>query len=930
MESFISKLVEKIDTDRSDLNFSDTLVVLPNRRAHRKLISQLAAKHKDATFFAPVVYPMDEFVAFLSPLKSIDTNKQILRLHEITKDIPNERCKLENLNSWGFPFLHDISDMDMQMQEDIPSLLNDYAMTAAFEFPFGKDEPTEHDKILIDFYRLLSEIYSKYRSLLLKNGEAYTGLLYRDCADNIEKYANKINFKRILFAGFYALSPSELIIVKHIKDNFATDILFDVDPFYCDLDVKSEHDVLRQTSFFINRDCQFLDIKDVEYLDDSYETQKKNINIVATSKNLRQVYSALDTVRNIIKVKSEDGVVDMTDTAVVLADETLLMPFLSAYNIKDVELNVTMGIPFSSTSVYADISEQIAVYENSLMLATESGYEIVIDEIHSVKRNEVGRKLPSLIASFCEKLSESLEENNDVVLCQEAAKRMKDLQFDYDESFSEDQEVDFLLSKRLVLNVLDKIQISRTGDSNRGLQVMGLLETRMLDFKNVIILSVNEGVLPKGLRYDSLLPFDFKYKFGNKFALENYLYQEHVYAYHFFRLMQRAENITLIYNSLSDNAIAEVSHFVSQMKYKARLNKMENLHFSDVFKDFDLKLTDYNDIQIEKTDEIVSKLNQFCFSASALKNYVECPVKFYFKNIAKIEKNNPLTDEMASNELGNVVHKTFSDVFDKIMKERDRNKYNSIIDSYIDNISDVVVGNIRKEKGREDIEDAQLNQGAWIINRHIIEENVKNYLKVSKDELKNPLLTIIGNEKKYYATVLIDNPNKEDSEIKVEIKGTFDRIQQLGGYIEILDYKTGNVDSKTLNIKTETKAKDDNSGNGNNSRDDMVYACLFENPDYEKLMQLVFYMILYKNSKETCDLTVRAGIIANKAVNRGDEEYIFMGSIDGNENLSEEYGVLEACLKRVLGEIFDQGTPFKCTEDKDVCKRCDYSAICKM
>lgn len=970
METFIRKITDEIcKITGGRPKFEDVMVVLPNRRAHRKLLDELAGRFKGETFFAPAVFPMDDFVSFLSPLKNIDNTTLMLRLHQATRDIQNERCELENLQSWCAPFLRDINDMDMQLQ-DVRSILETYADSAKFEVSLGKDEMSESDRKKIMFNELLSEIYVRFRELLLENSEAYTGMQYRDCAGNIEEYAVAIAQKHIVFAGFYALSPSELKIMKYVKENFHTNIFFDADPFYCHINESGGIDARRQTSFFLKRDCEYLglDIGGISFRSNSFREQEKDIRIVSTSKKMRQVYAAIDAVRELAAEKHPDyandgnSAVDMSDTALVLADESLLVPFLSSYNIENVPYNVTMGIPFKTTPFYALLQSVVSLYENALLLTPEEksellfsgvdvsllfeseylkGYGDGLPECFAAKvaaaqmphkelfltfdKNETGRLLPSILADFCEAIAPQITDDNDTVLSENAVKLMRTLQRDFDGTFLDGQKVDFSFSKLLVFNTLDKLNISRVSSPQGALQVMGLLETRMLDFRNVILVSANEGVLPKGISYDSLLPFDFKYKFDGKEALSNYLYQDQVYAYHFFRLLQRAENVRIIYNSNSDDKLAEVSRFVSQMVYEARANGLDNLKFSHSFSDFDLKMSGYEQVSIPKNEEMMKTMSGLSFSASSLKNYIMCPVKFFFQNVAKIEKPVPLTDDMGANEVGTVIHDIFSEVFDKMKDSAGRHRYEEIINHYIENVSDEIVAAIRKLKGRERITDEQLGQGAWQINRHLIAENVRMYLVKAKDELADPLVEILGNEQKYNATLSFTLPDNPDKDLEISLYGVFDRIQQRGGYVEILDYKTGKVEESKLAVTSPRKSGKCTDG----AEEDVFFDRIFKNPDYEKLFQLMFYALLYSKSESRKELPVRVGIISTRKVNQGSDDYILFGNIYGDTNLSEYIAQFEDGLRVVLSEIFNKGVPFTCTDKPDNCKYCDYSVICR-
>lgn len=974
MDSFLTHIIDKVLA--ADVPMYDTAIILPNRRARRKLLQGLVKRNGNVPMFAPHIFPMEEFVGLLSGLKMVDAVTQLLRLYSLTREYKGSRFELHNILSWGGVFLKDISDMDMQLQ-DVPAILREFAVAARFEIPFGKEDTSETDREKILFNELLSDLYIGYRRLMKDHSEAYEGMAYRECAENMETLTAKIPYKRFVFAGFYALSPSELAIISYLKEHFLTEVYFDIDPFYCHLDDDSSVRISQpETSFFIRRNCEKLgiDLEDLSFCERNYAAIPKKVKIEATSGNMRQIYCAIREVERIKDEKlsnetnslfDKNVAVDMSDTAVVLADENLLLPFLLSYKSDMVNVNATMGLPFASTPVSALLQQLLSVYESAVSLTPPDADEPlfsrdVVDQLWNhellrkgklpisyspvvVKHSQLShsevferslktilsRKFPTVLQNFCRYAASLTDEPLYVLLWNELDKIFSDLQAKFNAFFAENEPVDFAFAKYAVTKAAASVSISLEGDPDCGLQVMGLLETRMLDFKNVIMLSVNEGVLPKGVTYDSLLPFDFKFKLDGKDALPNYLYQDQVYAYHFFRLLQMAENVTLVYNNASKDSITEKSRFISQLEYETKVQNLTDVVDIQNFSfDFDLNLPAKKPFGAKKSQEVLDRLSSFRFSASSLKDYIHCPLKFYYRYLMSVRETTVLGDHLESYELGTVVHALYKKALDEVASESDPGKYEEILNRHLSRTDEYACAEIRKLDGRKNLSDSDLSQGQWLINRRIITETVNRYLGVAKKELKSSSWRITDNELKInrlrYPVVSEDGHRK----LEVVLTGSLDRVQKCGNNAMILDYKTGKVEASKLQVKVpKTNKKKAEVENQEQSEPDPL-APIFDNPDYEKLFQLVLYAIMYDCYCLQKPESVQAGIISTHEINKNNPNYIFYANILGDSDLLKHKGELSKHLDKLFLKIFDEKMPFLQTEDTKRCKNCEFLHLC--
>lgn len=969
MPPFLNHIIDKLLENR-DIPLHDVAVVLPNRRARRRLLQGLHEANGGRAMFAPQIFPMEDFIAWLSPLHVIDQTTQLLNLHAVSCQFPGERFELHNILSWGIAFLKDISDMDMQLQ-DVPVILREYANAAKFEVPFGKDELTEGDREKLKFNDLLAELYGLLGKQLREKGEAYEGMLYRDCAEHIADYAKKIPFKRLVFAGFYALSPAELTVLRYLQSHFQTEFYFDIDPFYCHLEeVNGGSRIQREPSFFIKRNCEKLQLDParLEFNEKNYATVPKEVKIVATAQNMRQIYCAVEEIERIKNQKRQDnpdavdenGVVDMSDTAVVLADEDLMLPFLSAYKPDDLNINATMGFPFTATPVCSLLLQLMAVYESVFaltaddsaelsfsgeqvellwqheLLRTESPSEAFLPTVirysqlpkkevfENLSKNIISRCFPSLLSRFCQYADSVTNAEKYKELWQEVIRRLTEMQSLFDAWFNPDETVDFAFAKFAVTKMMSEVTIAIKGNPDTGLQLMGLLETRMMDFKNIIMLSVNEGILPKGITYNSLLPFDFKYKFDGKEALPNYLYQDQVYAYHFFRLLQRAENVMLIYNSSSDTTMAEKSRFISQLEFEVRNQQMEDhIRIQNLKQDFDLSLPVRKALSIPKSDEMLEKLHIHSFSASSLQTFILCPLKFCLRYLMKVQPPTILSDRLEANELGTVIHAIFNAAFDEIIAcESHSERYVAVLQKYIDLCDELVCAEILKLRGRESMSANDLSQGYWLINRRIIKETVVSYLERAKTELLNSPWRITANEMKIDIQDYKVTP-KDGQAFCVKITGSIDRVQKNdNGDVMILDYKTGKVEDAKLrlSVKKDTELTDE-------VVQDLINTVFTDNK-YDKLFQLSTYLLMYDHYVKESTSVVKAGILSTREVSKNSLEYLFKASILKDENLMTYKPDLQECMNSLFLRIFDKETPFSQTENEDNCKNCDFLHLC--
>ncbi len=949
--TFLAQLSAAIK--ESGLALEDTFIILPNKRAGRVLFQHLACSDKPV--FAPKILTIDEFISQLSPLKDMEQTETLALLFETQKTLqPAISNDFNEMLSWAPAFLSDIDEIDMQLQNG-EKVFRELAFDKEFSIAMsGVDKDSEAMQEKMALYARFGALYTAFHDKMREVRKSYAGFRYRDCAENIEQYANRPAWdaKHFIFAGFHVFSPAEIAVVKHINENYDTRFYFDIDPFYCDFN----QDDRFTTAYFLRKICEELQLapEQLQFCERHFETTDKQIQVVGASQNVNQIYFA---IKKIEEIKQRQGNLD--STAVVLADESLLVPFLSAYGPENA--NVTMGYPFSATPASTMLNTLLELYDAAIALHSNVGGELryhrrdLTTLLHNplVKRyasndwktvwettNDIAKSIKVLytkdelpqgaIPAFTANPSNclpALVNYTEHLLQQATAKKqqrdiaMLSLLHDALKKTQDTlqqlgvKSIDFSSLKYLIGLQTGSLTVPIAGGSLQGLQIMGLLETRTLDFDNIILLSVNEGVLPKGISQNTLLPFELKY---DDKSLPSYLYKDQVYAYHFFRLLQRATDITLLYNSSdSEGTLNEKSRLISQLEFMVTEKKLGKVKIEYADTELPYQPKKQDSITIEKTDEIIEQIRKFEFSPTSFNKYINCPLQFYLNYICKIKVPDTFCDITDSNIIGDAAHNCFRDVFDKIKRTPD--DYAAIIDDYIqeDNLDNNIQTQLLDNEELR-LTENDLTAGRPYLAKRIIANDVRTYLTAAKNELSAGGITILGNEQKL-------ETERDINGVKIKLEGKIDRIQIENGVLTVLDYKTGSISDKLTAYR-------DNP------------ASIFDGNGHEQLVQLVFYMILCHQAdneifkdldREKCQY--KSGLISIKESNKQSGEYLHYAKSSPSSRAkkdifqtfdTETLNNIESELDDILRKLLDKGKPFDQASDVGHCKYCDFKIIC--
>jgi len=963
MKAFLNKTAEYLLEKYKD-NISDLCIVLPSRRAGI-FLKKYFSTHINKNIWLPQIYSIDDFINKLSDNKPINNTFLLFELYQIHKNIEKKQAQsFDDFIKWGQILLHDFNETDLYMAD--PKQLFSYIDEARAISLWNPDNKplTDFEKNYLKFFNSLIKYYKNFRTGLIDKNATYQGLTYRLLAENIEERTENLEWEKIIFTGFNALTKSEETIIKYLIKTDKAEILWDADKYYLNntnsLNNK-KNKVKHEAGTFLRRYFNTWAAKDINWIEDNFKNENKNISVIGIPKNIGQAKVA----GNIIAENN----INIDNLALVLADEKLLLPVLNSLPENINYFNVTMGLPINYTPVFNLYDFIFNLHENAIkfsknlkedklifhhddilkifqhpnIISLFSGDKSDISSLHQLtKKIYISNKtffslteIDDILKESTENISETfnaifinIKQNPELIfeclikITEKARDNIIEKYSGTNENEYYKVELEYFYNFSIIIKQLKdllkeyKIEISlqsirkifnqtvRTtnipfyGEPLKGIQIMGMLETRTLDFENLILLSANEGFIPSSKNQNSFIYYDIRKKFG----LPTYKDKEAIYAYHFYRMIQRSKNIFLLYNTETDGInSSDKSRFISQLLYELpKYNPNTN---------FDIKLLNtptYKnkkpEIIIEKNKNIYKLLLQKAkkgFSPSSLNTYINCPLQFYFQEIEKISEEEKTESTIKPSTFGTVIHevlhKLFEPFIDKVLTIEDiksmHSNYKKILNkSFKDNYKD---GNISIGKNLLSVEVANnfiksfLNKEAELINE--IQKNGQDLVIKKLEEKFKSFIIIFSNDKK----------------IDVNIKGFVDRIDIIGNTIRIIDYKTGAMKQKELRF---------------NDRDSLLNESKFS-----KAFQILMYLYLYlKTTNHDKNLNIECGIISLLKIKSG---FIKL-TPPKNESSENFYDIFNDVLTKLLEEIFDVNTPFMQTKKIENCNYCIYKNIC--
>jgi CRISPR/Cas system-associated exonuclease Cas4 (RecB family) len=786
---------------------------------------------------------------------------------------------------------------------------------------FGKkeEELSHFQRNYLLFFRELGEYYTRFTTHLLQHKKGYQGLIYRHVAETLTACFARQSYKKYIFVGFNALSKVEHLLVEYLRQIGTLDYLVDADSFYVENQGHEAGMFIRE----IQKDI--FDVKSLPITGNYYKEIPKKIHLIGLPQPLTQVKALHELLEELQKENPT-----LASTAIVPIDESLLLPILHA--VDTAKANITMGYPIKQTVLFQllrDVfiglenkvkftlqgqnSQQNRVYYKDLFAFFNNPYikEILLKKEKTniadilLKNNKLFYKMDDtskLLHSLSEEwktLVMTLFYGENTQICDTIHQLFYRIQEDGKLNEVETETL-FLLTQHidklkdvlqmlssydiaslrfLVETYLSKTALSFESDATEGLQIMGLLETRTLDFENVIMLSVNEGVIPAGKTTKSFIPYDVKRHYG----LQTYRGKDAISSYHFYRLLQRANRIYLLYSLDAQNGNAEKSRFLYQLK--TELQDFENVEITDEILTYPpLKMAQEKSFVIQKNQEMLSSERLQKFSASSITTYLRCGVLFYFRYILGLDETNLLenADLLQNKDMGTIIH--------RVLEQLVENGHFRLINN--EKLTELVTETICNGEWNLKAEDLLYEKNHLIFQ--VIVRYIRNYLLLMQ---KNEEEIFIEKTEEVIEKDFSVPPHNQI----VKLKGVVDRIDSRQGMKRIIDYKTGVPKDKALKIKD--------------------IPSLFDG-EHTEALQLFFYAYLY--SLQHKPSAVEAEIIYFRKLTSA-----HILTIEENTQISDTMlREFEMLLQETLSDILNPEKPFEQTTNKDLCKYCAYRDLC--
>ena len=910
--TFLNQLAQEILKTYSD-NLSELTIVLPNKRAKVFLLAELK-KLISNNLFAPEIISIEDFIQDVAGIRSIDSVELLFEFYEVYLSVTekDKQDSFESFANWAKTLLQDFNEIDRYLLEPDKILKYLEDIKEIEHWSVDVDKRTDLIEKHLLFWKKLPDYYHSLYQYLLNKGIGYQGLIYREAVENLNHFSENNNDKEFVFAGFNALNQAEEKIIQHL-------LALDKAKIYWDIDETLLQDSFHDAGLFQRKfksEWIYYKTHPYEWISNDFKSEK-DIHVIATSKSIGQAKIA----GSIIEKQAEKG--NLQNVALVLGEESLLLPILYSLPANVGALNITMGFSSKNNPVQLLIAKLFKLHTNALTRNPSSYvmyYKDVLDVLTHpliepyVYANELVSIINKNNYSFIthKKLEELFAKDNELFsllfqkwdsgsvtvlenIAQILLKIKANLSYENEEEkitnafvysifkvinkmisyFSEHDSInDIKTLQAIYKQIIDVAEVSFEGEPLSGLQVMGVLESRVLDFETVIITSVNEGKFPAGKTTNSFIPYDVKLQYG----LPTYKEKDAIYTYHFYHLLQRATNIYLIYNSDSQGFDAgEKSRFITQLEIEKQPN--HNLTFQ--YYNPDVPNIAHQPIVVPKTESVMIRLREIAdkgFSPSSLTTYIRNPIQFYFQRVLRISETDEVEENIALNTLGTIIHGTLEELYKptigRILTIDD-------IKICISKIDDEVLNQFKKE-----YKEGEIKKGRNLLAFEVAKRNVLNFLKTELEAIeKGDEIQIISLETTYERE-LIDTRLP----FPVLIKGNVDRIELRNGKIRIVDYKTGKVDKNNLILK---------SWNG-----------LTEDIKNDKIIQVLAYAFMYEqysNGKE-----IEAGIISFKNLKTGFLPFQFRPEKGVDQFISAK--IMEDYLEQIailLQEILNVDVPFE-------------------
>lgn len=969
MTPFLQQVARAYAVREAD-SLPDFCFVFPNKRSATFFTHFLKEELAGHCGILPEVTNITDFVASFSDLSEANRYDQLFTLFDEYRKMPDADADFDKFVFWGDMLISDFNDVDRylvdadalfvnvkRLREISSNYLTDEQRevirrywgeergseeTERFWNHLEKEDKTNRHPRFVKLWNVLQPLYHAYCNRLREKGLASSGMLYRNAVKRVaEADAPELPFARYIFVGFNVLSTAEIKILATLQKRGLADFYWDFNsPAFAMEDSRAARFMRRNVREFPSRYS----------LEEEMITSIPEIEILGVPSEIGQVKATGHTISQWVKTEVIDNPGNAIDTAVVLPDESLFIPMIHSVPVVIDKLNVTMGFPMRlspmSSLLHNIVSLQlrsrlrsdgrlIYFYEDVRTLLNAPAMravnpdgcaalerEIQSKRLFSIPAELIARLVPELspvflpiehhddrrevhayISRLCDFLDSTLKKGDEIQhRFVESYRKAANELFDAADRFG--IEMMGSSSFRLIERALSSDTVRFVGEPLQGLQLMGVLETRALDFKNIIMLSMNERVFPRRHYTRSFIPDALRYGYG----MSTIDFQESIFAYYFYRLISRAEHVTLVYDAraTSSNMSNEMSRYIAQLLYffrdKDKISHKLGLYSAQRFTPPPISVT--------KDDAIMEKMKRFLeggssnLSASAINCYINCPLCFYLQYVEGFNAENEVTDYMDSSTYGTVVHAVAQRIYEGLRPEGSTGPV-TVTESMLSHLMDpanVTVDRYITEainRCYNHLPDDKLQQplvGESLVLGKVIRTNLNAMLRIDMGLCP---FTFIGAEHEMKGVLKIND------ELTINVKQIIDRIDKVGDRIRFVDYKTG---SDQLSATSISSLFDTNQDRRAKAILQLLLYCHIYNTLEGK--DLAIQPVVYK----MLDLALR-GVVPLKI-----GEPLFDYHVVADEFLD--------CLRKKIGEMFDRNVPFVQAQKPKNCTFCQFKAMC--
>ncbi|HEX8577370.1 MAG TPA: PD-(D/E)XK nuclease family protein [Flavobacterium sp.] len=913
--TFLDKIAKVVIGDDAG-ELLDTIIILPNKRAKIFLIEALK-NNVSTNILAPEIVTIEDFIQHIAGIRAIDPIELLFEFHEVYLSVTEKSSQqsFELFANWAKTLIQDFNEIDRYLLDPthVLSYLKDIEDIKKWGIEVENATPLLEK--YIDLWKLLPHYYKTLYDHLLHKGVGYQGLIYREAVNNLNHFSASVSTKKFLFAGFNALNTAEERIVQHLLAMGQARIFWDADKVFLD-------DPYHDASLFIRRfkdKWKYYKSNPFEWIVDDF-SKTKNIKVIGTPKTIGQAKIVGSIIENTI-LNNPGSSLDRV--AIVLGEGNLLIPLLYALPSGVGNLNITMGYSGKNNPAQILIAKLFKMHTNALSRNPKAYvfyYKDVLDIlthplvepyaqtnalVNNINQNNYTfvsyQKLKELHPGGSELFLLLFRkwENGSMAVLETISHLLQmikgNLSNDNEEEkitkafvfavfkvinkltnyYSQHEYIDKIETLYAIYKqVIDLAEVYFEGEPLHGLQIMGVLESRVLDFDTVIVTSMNEGKFPAGKSQNSFIPYDVKRELG----LPTFKEKDAIYTYHFYHLLQRAKNIYLLYNTESEGLDAgEKSRFITQLE----VEKQKNHTLTHEIYNAALPETAYQPMVVPKSESVMARLQEIAdkgFSPSALTNYIRNPIQFYFQKVLRIGEVEEVEENIALNTLGTIIHETLKSLYEpligKFISENDISTCFKQIDAEVLKQFKLVY------------KEGEIKKGKNLLAFEVAKRNIANFLKVELESIKNgDVIKIIALEQTFERQLY--HPGLP---FPVLIKGNVDRIEERNGIIRIIDYKTGKVEKTSLTLSSWRGVTTDIKN--------------------DKIIQVLAYAYMYEQIANGKPMEV--GIISFKNLKSGFLPFIFKQEKTEYTIITKELllGYTEQIVL-LLNEILDSDIPFE-------------------